>query len=288
MLIAPSLLTLLLTLPASPSYRAEIEQYRRARVAELTADDGWLTVAGLFWLKAGANTAGSDPRSGIVLPAKAPRRIGVFTFDNAAVTFHAAPGVRVTAGDMPVTVFTFDPGKDDDSAIRVGDLTMFVIRRGRRLAVRMRDQESDARRRFRGLEYFPIRPEYRVVARFVAYRTPKHLPIPNVLGETVDMEAPGYVEFVLHGRTWRLEPVYETAEHKDLFFIFKDGTSGHGTYGAGRFLHADLPRNGKVVVDFNKAYNPPCAFTAFATCPLPPRQNQLPIGIEAGELNYRH
>lgn len=271
------------------AYQRAIEQYRAERVAELTADDGWLTVAGLFWLVPGSNTAGSGDDNVIVLPAKAPARVGTFTLgSDGAVTFTAADGVRVTAAGAPVTSFVFDPKKGDDSAIDVGDLTMFVIKRGERYGIRLRDRNSEERRGFKGLRYFPISTAYRVAAHFVPYEKPKMVPVPNILGDIVQMESPGYVTFTMDGREHRLEPVYETSTHEDLFFIFKDRTSVDATYPAGRFLHTMLPKDGRVIIDFNKAYNPPCAFTAFATCPLPPRQNQLPVRIEAGELNYHH
>ena len=163
---------------------------------------------------------------------------------------------------------------------------MFIIKRGDRFGVRLLDPQSDHPDQLQGLRYFPLRTTYRVQAKFVSYATPESVPVPNVLGMTVQMESPGYVLFTIHGRQYRLEPVYETPKHEDLFFIFKDLTSRSETYPAGRFLHAPLPVNGRVTIDFNRAYNPPCAFTAFATCPLPTKANQLPIRIEAGELRY--
>ena len=180
--------------------------------------------------------------------------------------------------------FVFDLAKGQKSAIASGDLVMFIIKRGDRYGVRLLDPQSSARTNFKGLRYFPLQTAYRVDATFVPYATPKQVPVPNVLGMTVPMESPGYVTVTLQGRTLRLEPVYETSEHEDLFFIFSDLTSRSETYPAGRFLHAPLPKNGRVDLDFNKAYNPPCAFTAFATCPLPTKANRLQVRIEAGEL----
>jgi uncharacterized protein (DUF1684 family) len=172
--------------------------------------------------------------------------------------------------------------------VAVNDLTMFVIRRGDRYGIRLRDRNSEARKMFSGLRHFPIDPVYRVTAAFVAYPEPKQLPIPNVLGDTPVMVSPGYVEFSIGGQTLRLEPVYEGADPHELFFIFADQTNGTDTYPSGRFLYTDLPQNGRVVLDFNKAQNPPCAFTAFATCPLPPKQNRLPVRVPAGEMDYGH
>lgn len=267
------------------SYRSEIEKYRADRIAELKAPDGWLAVAGLFWLREGANSAGSDSSAAVRLPSRAPAKIGTFALEHGHVTFTADPSATVTAAGHRVTTFVFDL-KKDQSAIVTSGVTMFIIRRGDRLGVRMLDPESDARTHFPGLQYFPLDPAYHVTARFVPYPTPKRIPIINVLGMTLQMESPGYVEFTLKGKPYRLDPVYEDSKHENLFFLFKDLTSGPQTYGAGRFLHAPLPVNGRIDLDFNRAYNPPCAFTAFATCPLPPSQNHLDVAIRAGELKY--
>jgi uncharacterized protein (DUF1684 family) len=267
------------------SYRADLEKHRADRVAELKADDGWLAVAGLFWLKPGANVAGSAPASDIALPPKAPARLGVFELKDGRVSFTADPGAGVMSDGRSVTTIALS-GRGEPVILAVGDLRMFLIRRGDRFAIRMRDLNSAARAAFTGLHYFPIQPSLVVRAAYVPYAEPRKIPIPNVLGESPEMESPGYVTFTLEGRDLRLEPVYETSEKKDLFFIFKDLTSVDATYPAGRFLHAALPVNGQVILDFNRAYNPPCAFTEFATCPLPPKQNQLPVRIEAGERAY--
>jgi uncharacterized protein (DUF1684 family) len=268
------------------SHRAEIAKFQAGRLAELTADDGWLTVTGLFWLKPGANVAGTAPGSDILLPPGAPAKLGVFTLADGRVTFRADPAAHVTSRGKSVGAEAIDAPTDDPSALAVGDLRMFVIQREDRFGVRLRDLRSAARASFTGLHFYPVRPAYRVTARFVPYNPAKQVAVPNVLGQTPVMTSPGYVTFTLAGRPWRLETVYEDDDEKDLFIIFKDQTSRDTTYPAGRFLHAPLPVNGQVTLDFNKAYNPPCAFTDFATCPLPVRQNQLALRIEAGELAY--
>ena len=265
-------------------YRAEIEKYRAARVAELTAPDGWLAVRGLFWLHEGANTAGSDPASGIRLPPRAAKRLGVFTLAAGQVSFAADPGASVTADGKPITTFTF--GRGAESSITTAGVSLAFIRRGDKIGLRMRDPEDTNRTGFRGLKYFPLNPAYRLRAQFTAYEKPKQVPVPNVLGQLVSMESPGYVEFKIKGQSYLLQPVYETSRHEDLFFIFKDLTSRTETYEAGRFLHTPLPQNGIVDLDFNRAYNPPCAFTEFATCPLPIKANQLSVRIPAGELRF--
>ncbi len=279
-------LAILGAVDAPASYRAEIEKYRQHRLEELTAPNGWLAVQGLFWLHDGANAAGSDPAAEIRLPARAPKRLGVFTLKDHAVTFTADPAAAVTAAGKPVTSFTFDPGAGEESAIASAGVTLFMIRRADRIGLRMLDPDSAQRKTFRGLKYFPLNPAYHVHAKFLPYDTLKPVPVPNVLGQLVSMESPGYVEFTLKGRSYRLEPVYETPKHEDLFFIFNDLTSRKETYQAGRFLHTPVPSGGTVDLDFNRAYNPPCAFTAFATCPLPIKANQLQLRIPAGELRH--
>ena len=261
-----------LPLAAAVSYQSAIAEWRRQREAGLRRDGGWLTVTGLFWLRDGPNRFGAGPGNDIVLPA-GPDRAGVFELR----------GGRVSAR-MDGTTRTIRP--DTEDRILVGRLKLFVIRRGDRYAIRMKDPDSPFLRQFRGLDYFPAHESYRVTARFVA--EPRQIPIANIVGQTEPEDSPGYVVFQLHGRQYRLYPVLDEPGAKSLFFIFKDETAGQETYGAGRFLDTDLPKDGMVELDFNKAYNPPCAFTPYATCPLPPKENRLPVRIEAGEKKYGH
>ena len=284
-LLLPVMLALL-ALQAPSAYRADIEKFRADREAELRADNGWLTVAGLFWLKPGANTAGSAKGSDVLLPAKAPARLGTFELKDGAVTFTADPSARVTSGGKPVATVAFDMAAGDRGAIVSGDLVMFPIQRGDRIGIRMRDLNSAMRRGFTGVRSYPVRPEYRITAKFTEYPQLHKVLVPNVLGQQPEMTSPGYVTFTINGRSLRLEPVFETDERKELFFIFSDATSRDATYRAGRFLYTPLPKDGVVILDFNKAINPPCAFTEFATCPLPLKENRLPVRIEAGELAY--
>lgn len=282
-----SVLSIFLLQISVPSYQAEIEQWRRGREERLKAEDGWLTLVGRFWLKEGENTVGADAGNTIVLPKdSAPGKVGVIGFHNGNTAFRAAPGVEVTVnGKTSVTTVLKPDISGAPDVLQVRGLTMFVIQRGNRFAVRVKDKNSEARKTFRGLKYFPVTEEYRVKAKFVPYNPPKKIAIPNILGETEEVASPGYAEFTLNGQLCRLEPVNEGDA---LFFIFKDRTAGKETYPAGRFLYTDRPKGGEVILDFNKAVNPPCAFTAFATCPLPPQQNHLPVRIEAGELRYGH
>jgi len=192
--------------------------------------------------------------------------------------------VTVKSQDKPVAELELhsDKGGKPD-VLAIGPVSVYVIERGGRHALRVKDSESAQRRSFRGLEWYPVREDLRIRARFTPYDPPKKIPIANVLNTVEPMPSPGYVTFHLGGRQLRLDPVLEEPDAKELFFIFKDTTAGKDTYPAGRFLYAEMPKDGQVVLDFNKAYSPPCAFTSFATCPLPPRQNRLDVRIEAGE-----
>lgn len=267
------------------AYRAEIDEWRRQRETRLRADGGWLTVAGLFWLKEGANRFGSGPGHDVVLPGhSAPAKAGVFELSGGKVVVRVEPGVAVTLEGKPVTETQLrsDVAGPPD-VLALGRLTLQVIVRGGRHAIRLKDMDSKARGDFRGLTWFPVSEDLRVTARFVPHPASKRVAVPNVLGTVEEMASPGTAVFTLAGKELRLEPVLEDPEGKELFFIFRDQTAGKETYPGGRFLYTPLPKDGQVVLDFNKAYNPPCAFTAFATCPLPPKQNRLPLKIEAGE-----
>ena len=266
------------------SYQASIEQWRQQREANLKSDGGWLTVAGLIWLKDGANIAGSDASSDILLP-RGPAKAGVFDFHDGKTIFHPASDAGILVnGNAAASDTELKPdteGKPDQ--VTFEGLTMFVINRGNRYAIRLKDTTSKFRKEFTSLHWFPVDPSYRVTAKFVAHKTPTLLAVPNILGETEQEPSPGYVLFTLQGHEFRLDPVLEDDQ---LFFIFHDETSGKETYAPGRFLYSDLAKDGQVVLDFNKAYNPPCAFTPYATCPLPPKQNRLAVRIEAGERKY--
>lgn len=270
---------------AAADYAREIAEWRERRLARLASEDGWLTLVGLHWLRPGRNRFGSDPANEVVLPAgKAPAVAGFLVLDGRRVRVEA-PADVVTLGGGPVRAgaeLRTDAAGEPD-ILRVGELRLHVIERGGRLAVRVRDPNAATRRQFRGLDYFPPDPRFRVTAEFVPYESPKEVSVPTVLGTVETMRAPGYVRFELGGRSLTLEPVLEEPNAAELFFIFKDATSGRETYPAGRYLYAPLPKEGKVVLDFNKAYNPPCAFTPYATCPYPPKQNWLPVRVEAGE-----
>jgi uncharacterized protein (DUF1684 family) len=275
---------------ADEPYRAQVQKWRDERETRLKADGGWLTLAGLFWLKEGKNRFGTSPSNEIVLPeGSAPPAAGSFEVKGEQVSVQLEPGVSGRLGPRsllagPLVMKTDRAGAPD--VLELGALSMLVIERGGRSAIRLKDRNSPVRKGFTGLKWFDVAEAYRVEAKWVAHPQPKPVRVPNILGQVETMPSPGYAEFTLAGKTLKLDGVLEDPHAEELFFILKDQTSGKDTYGAGRFLYAGLPKAGKVVLDFNKAYNPPCAFTPYATCPLPPPQNWLQVRIEAGELAY--
>lgn len=288
-LVAALVAGLAALLGADEAYRAEVQKWRADREERLKADGGWLTVAGLFWLQEGPNRFGTDPAGEIVLPeGSAPAKAGVFELQGEQVTVALQPGVNGRIGGKPVAGAA--PMRPDTSGspevLEMGSLSLNVIKRGERYGIRLKDKNSAVRKGFTGLKWFDVKEDYRVQARWVSYPQPKPVKVPNVLGQTESMPSPGHAEFTLNGKPVRIDGVLESPDAEQLFFILRDQTSGKETYGAGRFLYADLPKGGKVVLDLNKAYNPPCAFTPYATCPLPPPQNWMPVRVEAGELAY--
>lgn len=269
-------------------YQAAHAAWRAERQQALAIPDGWFSLVGLAFLNAGATEAGSDPDLPIVLPSEAvPPRAGVFRLVQGMVSFQARPGVRITLQGQPVTEVVLKTDADGaPDVLEAGTLRFHVIRRGDRFAVRVKDTASPALAAFKGVEAFPPDLAFRVTGVFKPFPKPQQVPIPTVLGTTELMTSPGLVTFRLKGRRYTLQPVQEGGPDAKLFFIFRDATAGVETYPAGRFLYADPPQDGKVVLDFNRAINPPCAFTTFATCPLPPKRNQLALRVTAGEKTY--
>ena len=265
------------------SYQDQILAWQQHRDRGLRSPDGWLALVGLFWLQPGQNTIGSGASNDFVLPAgSAPDHVAKLSLQDSHVLLTNLAAGRLKVNGVTVTSpveLSYDEDKPDK--VTVDRISFIVIKRGTRLAIRARDRESPVLLHFTGMQYFPINPSYRIEAKFVPDK--KMVGVPNVLGETELTESPGIVEFTLAGTQYRMRPVYEG---QTLFFVFKDQTSKTETYPAGRMLNTPLPKDGKVVMDFNQSYNPPCTFTPYATCPLPMKENLLPIRIEAGELRY--
>jgi uncharacterized protein len=269
---------------ADPVYRAAVEKWRQAYEANLKSDSGWLTVSGLFWLHEGENTFGSDPLNDMVLPAPAPARAGRFEFHAGHTIVHINPGVVVLLHGQRVDSAEMHPDSNADQLV-LGDLTFYVHSSGERFTVRLRDKNSPLRKQFTGTRWFPADESYRVIAKYVPYDKPKQIEIQNVMGDTLQETILGYAVFKLGGKDLRLDA---EVDGTDASFVFRDLTSGHETYAASRFLDTKIESGGRVVLDFNQAYNPPCAYNPFTTCPLPPPQNRLEVRIEAGEKTYHH
>jgi len=270
--------------PAAAGFQAEHARWVRERSAELAKPDGWISLIGLHWIGAGKQTVGGGEENAIRL-AIAPDRLGQVEQRTDGVYFQPARGVPLTIDGKPLqgevrltpegagggTRLAYDQGK--------GQIT--VIKRGERLALRVRHADAPARAHFAGLDFFPANERWRVPARFVAHPAGKTLPIASVIGEVTPTPNPGYVEFDKDGRRWRLEALGDPA--KGLNLMFQDQTTGRQTYGVGRYLHTDpVAADGTVWIDFNRAYNPPCAYTDYATCPLPPPENRLALQDAAG------
>jgi uncharacterized protein (DUF1684 family) len=269
--------------------QAEVLQWRAARTQSLTGDTGWLSLVGLLWLKEGANSFGRGSGNSLVLdnPSLADQA-GTFVVQGHKVRFMARPGAGITHHGAPVTeIELVADSQGEPTVVSSGSLRFFVIERAGKLGVRVRDLNSPRRVDFKGLEYFPVSTDWKVTARFEPYVPARHITIMNILGMEDDALAPGALVFTHGGREWRLEAVLESPGDTELFVMFQDATSGHETYGGGRFMHAPLPEAGSTVLDFNKSYNPPCALNDFATCPLPPPENRLTLRVDAGELKYR-
>lgn len=275
------------TAAAPDTYRREIDAWHAHRVERLTAADSWLALIGRHPLEVGVWTVGSGAHNAIRLAA-GPEQLGTITRrgdDN--VIFTLADGVDGAIDGTAAREAPLAYGSDArPTYVRAGTINFYILEARGRLFLRVRDSESSRRRNFAGLERFPVDPAWRIVADWVPFDPPRQLPITNVVGVTEDAPCPGKAVFQHGGRTLELLPVQE-APGERLFFILTDATAGEETYEASRFLYADLPRDGKVVLDFNQLYNPPCAFTPFTTCPLPPRENRLTIPLRAGEKKYR-
>ena len=269
----------------SPEYINEITEWHTQRIENLKKPNGWLNLVGLYWLEEGENTFGSGQDNDIVFPAeKSPDRMGTVTLNDGVVILKAEPGVEIFNGDKLVTELTLENDMSDNTTILThGTLAWFIIKRENKYGIRLRDYEAALLSEFEGIERYPVNEDWRVEAQYVPYDPPKKLSVPSIIGTVSESDCYGKLVFEKNGETFSLDPLGE----KNLFLIFADQTNGNETYGAGRFLSVAAPDStGKTFIDFNKAYNPPCAFTKYATCPLPPKDNYLKLEITAGEKSY--
>ena len=270
-------------LPAD--YPQTITTARAERVKQLTTPNGWLTLIGRHLISSGINTVGSAPDNSIILAA-GPPYLGTVTLHEGTVTLTPAPSALLTINDQRIQQPTELIYKGKTPTVVVfGSVNFYVMLRGDSLFLRVKDREADRLKNFAGLDYFSLDPTWRLEATWIPFDPPHQVNITNMIGQTTTTPVPGKAVFTRDGRTFELFPIDEGGA--ELFFVITDLTAGQETYGACRFLSAALPQNGKIILDFNQAENPPCAFTPFATCPLPPKENRLPIRVTAGEKNYR-
>ena len=271
---------------ASPEHQYEVNLWHSKRIDGLKKDTGWLNLVGLYWLEEGENTIGSSDKNKIVFPQNAPAEIGVLTLKDSTVIFNSASEGEVKLnGETIINIEMKQDISGNPTILEVGSLRWFIIKRGDKYGIRLRDLEAELLKSFEGIERFPIDSLWEINAQFQKYDTPQKIMIPTILGTVEESFSPGKLNFRIDNKEYSLEP---TSAGQGLFVVFADLTSGEETYGAGRFLYIDGPdSNNNVVLDFNKAYNPPCAFTKFATCPLPPESNKLKVRITAGEKNFR-
>ncbi|MGN6327307.1 MAG: DUF1684 domain-containing protein [Rhodanobacter sp.] len=278
------------TVNADPiDHRHEVEQWRADRVARLTAPAGWLSLIGLEWLKPGENRIGSAADNDIVVAAM-PSHLGVVSLrGDGSVHLALAADCEALIDGKPLreAVLVDDAGEGAPTMVSLGTVSFLVIDRDGRKGLRIRDTEAATRRDFAGIDYFPIDPAWRIEASWVPASAGQTLEMGTVIGTTEKYPVPGTARFSRDGKTFEILPVIEVPGDAQYFVVFADRTSGRETYGAARFLYIDPPKDGKVTLDFNKAYNPPCAFTGFATCPLAPPENRLDLRVTAGEKNYR-
>ena len=264
-------------------------KWREERDRQMRSPTSWLTIAGLYWLDEGENTFGTDRTNKLVLPSgSAPAFCGKFVLGEGKVKVVAAKGAGIKIEDEEIgekTLTGDDQGKPD--VLELNDLRMWVIKRGERYAIRMRDFNAPQFKKFNGLNFFPPNEKFKIKGNFVPYNEDKIIEVTTVAGTKAEMASPGYVTFAVDGKECRLEAFKADEKNTKLFIIFKDMTNGEETYEKGRFMDSDVLENGEVDLNFNRAYNPPCNYTSYATCPVPPPEaNWLKVHIEAGEKKY--
>ncbi len=269
------------------AYQKEIQEWQQKRNAYQVSEQGWVNLAGLFWMKEGINTFGSGKDNDFIFPeGKIPERAGYFLLKNGEVAIEGAPGVEFIINNEPVSKKVIAGESIPRTEVAYGPLRWFVIKRDDKYGIRLRDYEHPALKDFHPIDYYPVDPQWRLTGRIEWADSSHTIEITNVLGQTGPQRSQGKLVFTYQEKEYSLDALDE-GDDKEFFVIFGDDTNAGETYGAGRYMYVEYPKEGnEVIIDFNKAYNPPCAFTEFATCPLPPKQNVLPVPVRAGEKNY--
>ncbi len=278
-------ITFIFTVNAQTVYKNEIKNWRSEHEKELKGENSWFSLAGLFWLKDGINTIGNGETFDIQLTENFKSgKFGEIHFRNGVLNLKVEKGIEAIIDGKQISEMTLVSDENQKQTIvQIGSQTFYIIKREDRYGVRLKDRNSKARLDFKGLNWFPIDPKLRVTATFEAFSEPKEILIPNTIGSGYRMKSEGILKFKLFGKSYSLQPGEENGK---FFIVFRDLTSKKSTYSVGRFLYAEKSKDGKVILDFNKAENPPCAYTTFATCPIPPQQNRLLVAIRGGEKRY--
>lgn len=272
---------------ADPTYEVEIDEWHKKRIDRLQTETGWLNLAGLFWLQEGQNSFGSDSSNYIIFPQKAAPVLGSITLDQGKVKLHVATGVEILVDDKPVQVTELRTDNDENTTVmNFGDLRWHIIQRGDRFGIRLRDLKHKRLDEFRGIDRFDVNEKWKIKATFLPYDPPKKVMITSVIETTSESDCYGAFVFSIDGKEYQVEPSGKP-DGKTMSLVFGDNTNSKTTYGGGRFLVIPAPdKNGESVIDFNKAYNPPCIFSPFATCPLPTEENYLDLAVTAGEKKW--
>ncbi|MBU8892348.1 MAG: DUF1684 domain-containing protein [Bacteroidales bacterium] len=270
-------------------YLESVQEWQEQRLQSLKSENGWLNLVGLHWLKEGQNPFGSNEANNIIFPEKAPGFIGTIILYKGNISISVNKDVSVFVNDSIITERIINTDMENNTTIfRMGSFRWHIIKRGEKYGIRLRDLESPVIEQLAELPSFPVNLKWRVEAKFEKFETPKEIAIPNVIGDIDYEKCYGLLKFQIEEKEYSLMPLGDGTS-SGLFLIFADETSAEETYGAGRFLSVEKPdKNGRTYIDFNKATNPPCAFTEFATCPLPPRENILSVKILAGEKINEH
>jgi uncharacterized protein (DUF1684 family) len=268
-------------------YFTDVQRWRQQRLTALTAEEGFLSLAGLYWLSEGKNTFGAAEDNDLIFPDGTPSHMGYFLLEDGRVRVHiTAPGVTQldTAGvEQSVAMLDFPNIQNaDPPALHFRSLRFYPIERDGRYGVRLKDTQSPTRLHFPGISSFDVDPTWRIEGRFEPFAEPRSIDVPSIIGTVSQTPWPGNVVFSAGGEQHRLA-VFGEASDRQFFVVFADRSNGQETYGGGRFLVVDHHPDGRATIDFNKAYSPPCAFTPYATCPLPPAQNRLDLYVRAGE-----
>ncbi len=272
---------------ANDTYQHSIHEWRKERNETIRKENGWIALAGLYWLKLGKNQLGSDPKSEILLPARIPANIGYLEYNGKSISLRANPGQKITVNGVEKDFAVLQPDiSETPSFIKLQDVQLVVIQRGNKFGVRIWDNQREERRSFPARTWFDINENFRIPAGYTAYDRPKMSYFPDVAGDKSEFPVEGYLSFQFNEKSFQLDV---NQEDDGTFFIrFSDLTSKDETYPTGRYLVTDKDADGHIFIDFNKAYNPPCAFTDFATCVFAPEQNHLDFRVTAGETHSHH